>query len=184
MFEPRIEQALRVALEAHGGQLRRAGELPYVVHPLHVALLLERLGADAATVQAGLLHDVVEDCPAWTLDRLRVDFGDDVASIVAELTEDKALPWAERKRLAIEGVACLSPGAVLVKGCDKLHNLGSLVAALRDAADRDALWERFRGGRAGTLATARALVEALSLRLVDPLAGALRQSLGELEALA
>lgn len=184
MFEPRIELALRVALEAHEGQLRRGNDLPYVVHPLHVALLLERLGADAATVQAGLLHDVAEDCPAWPLERLREVFGADVASIVAELTEDKALPWAERKRLAVAGVPSLSRGALLVKGCDKLHNLGSLVAVLRVAPDRDTVWSRFRGGREGTLTSARALVEALGLRLADPLAGALRRSLGELEALA
>ena len=71
MFSAAVERALRVALEAHAGQLRKSPEpVPYATHCVHVALILARAGADEITLQAGLLHDVLEDCEGWTRARL------------------------------------------------------------------------------------------------------------------
>lgn len=186
-FSPGVERAIRVALEAHAGQSRKAAPtVPYAVHPVHVALLLAASGADEEVVQAGLLHDVVEDCPDWDAGRLAAEFGPRVAGIVAELTEDKSLRWEERKRGAIEAVPGLSPAALWIKAIDKLHNLESLCACLEGAADPEAIWEHFTGGRERTLAMARGLVEALGGRvppLSPGLARALREVVGRLEHL-
>lgn len=185
MFSPSIERAIRVTLAAHSGQFRK-GDLavPYVVHPLHVAFMLARLGMDDVVIQAALLHDVVEDCADWTLGRLAEEFGNEVAEVVSQLTEEKHRPWAERKRLAIEHVEHLCPRALAVKAADKLHNLESLAAELTSSDDHAAVWSRFRGGREGTLRVARELVAVLLPRLDEPFAGALRSALAELERLA
>jgi (p)ppGpp synthase/HD superfamily hydrolase len=180
MFSPRVEQALRAALEAHEGQVRKGlEEAPYVTHPIQIALLLARLGFDDTLIQAGLLHDVVEDCADWSLARIEREFGADVRAIVAELTEDKSKSWEERKRWAVEHTAHMSAGALTVKAADKLHNLQSLARELESAADRSAVWAKFKGGRERTLAMSGALVEALVPRVDPRLARALRDALRE-----
>lgn len=185
MFSDGIERAILVSLEAHAGQTRRGqGGLPYVVHPLHVAFMLARAGCDDVAIQAALLHDVVEDCEGWTQVRITDEFGGEVASVVAELTEDKSKSWEERKLLALRHVEHLSDRALAVKAADKLHNLESLVRDLANASERTAVWSRFRGGREGTLRVARELVAALVPRLGDGFADSLRATLAELERLA
>ena len=90
MFSAHVERALRVAHDAHDGQERKGGGVPYILHPLHVTLILARVGADEVTLQAAILHDVVEDCDGWTLERVEREFGSEVRSVVAEVTEDKS----------------------------------------------------------------------------------------------
>src|SRR5947209_10341833 len=80
-----IQRAYYVANQAHQGLLRRSGE-PYIQHPLEVALLLADMRIDADGIVAALLHDVVEDTD-FTLDELRAQFGDAVASIVDGVTK-------------------------------------------------------------------------------------------------
>lgn len=174
MFSLAIERALQVALSAHEGQLRKSARpVPYVVHPLHVALVLARWGQDEDVIVAGLLHDVVEDCPGWTSARVEAEFGHNVARIVGELTEDKSKTWDERKTWAVQHVPHLSPQAATIKAADKLHNLQSLAADLRAEA-ADSVWARFRGGREKTLHIALEMVEALSTRVEPKVARALR----------
>lgn len=177
MFSLAVEQALRVAIDAHAGQMRRAVEpTPYVVHPLHVALILARWGLDDDVLVAGLLHDVVEDSPDWPLERIEAQFGHHVARLVAELTEDKTKTWDERKRAGVDKVAHMSPLAATIKAADKLHNLQSLVFELR-TQPADEVWSRFRGGREKTLAMSTELVEALSKRVEPRVAKSLRAAL-------
>ena len=184
MFSPALEQALTISLEAHNGQLRKGGETPYVVHPLHVGFLLARYGAEEDVILAGLLHDVVEDSEEWTLERLEDCFGTRVRAIVAELTEDKSRSWRERKQTAVQHAPGMSPEAALVKACDKLHNLSCLAAQLEQAAVAEEVWKSFRGGRAETLEMDRQLVEALAPRVDPSLAAALRAAQAAVEAQA
>lgn len=178
MFSARIERALRVALAAHDGQLRKCAEpVPYAVHPLHVGLMLARWGQEEDVVVAGLLHDVVEDCPDWTVERVARDFGAHVAGVVGELSEDKSRSWDERKRDGVERVAGMSPEAAAVKAADKLHNLATLKLELEASTDPDALWARFKGGRDNTLRMSSELVEALAQRVEPKIARALRAAL-------
>lgn len=154
--------------------------MPYIVHPLHVALMLAGWGAPEQVIQAGLLHDVIEDCEGWTEERLRAEFGDEVAAIVVELTEDKSLSWQERKAGQVEQVPRLSAAALAVKIADKLHNLETLCDALRSAEEQALVWKRFRGGRERTLAHARELVAALAERAEPDPRDALRAALERL----
>lgn len=178
MYSPAIERALALSLQAHAGQLRKATEpVPYVVHPLHVALILARWGQEEDVIVAGLLHDVVEDCEGWNLAQIEAEFGRHVAHMVGELTEDKSKGWEERKRHGVEHVPHMSPQSATVKAADKLHNLQTLAAELRHCANSEAVWIKFRRGRERTLAMSAELVEALSLRVEAKVAKALRTAL-------
>jgi GTP diphosphokinase / guanosine-3',5'-bis(diphosphate) 3'-diphosphatase len=120
-----VLRALAFAAEKHRGQRRKDRDAsPYINHPIALAdLLVNEAGIDAAEViTAAILHDTLEDT-ATTRGELEAEFGADVASIVAEVTDDKSLPKAERKRRQIDHAAEVSDRAVLVKLADKICNL-------------------------------------------------------------
>src|ERR687888_608990 len=124
-------KALAFAAHKHRDQRRKDAQAsPYINHPIALADVLVNEGGvtDIEVLCAALLHDTVEDT-ATTHEELVNAFGTRIARIVAEVTDDKRLPKAERKRLQIEHAAALSPEAKLVKLADKICNL-------RDVADR------------------------------------------------
>lgn len=116
------------AATKHSKQRRKNTEAtPYFNHVAEVADILARAEvSDINVLIAALFHDLVEDT-ATTLDEIRYQFGDAVASIVAECTDDKSLEKTERKKLQILHVQNASTGAKLVKFADKLSNLRSLL---------------------------------------------------------
>ncbi|ESP01864.1 hypothetical protein LOTGIDRAFT_172328 [Lottia gigantea] len=112
----------------HKDQRRRDPEkTPYINHPIGVAhILTEEAGiTDINVIQAALLHDTVEDTNT-TIEEIKEEFGEEIAGIVDELSDDKNLPKAERKRLQIVHAPSASPKAKLVKLADKLYNLRDL----------------------------------------------------------
>ncbi|MEY4238390.1 MAG: hypothetical protein RL339_991 [Pseudomonadota bacterium] len=120
--------AAAFAAERHRHQRRKdAAASPYINHPLALADILVREGgvADAVVIAAALLHDTVEDTET-TLEELAERFGPQVAGIVAEVTDDKDLPKAERKAQQVAKAAGKSLGAKLVKLADKTANLRDL----------------------------------------------------------
>jgi (p)ppGpp synthase/HD superfamily hydrolase len=126
-----VTRAADFAARAHIAQHRKglAGE-PYVNHLTEVAALLAEAtgGTDAELVAAGYLHDTLEDT-AVRYEDLSAQFGAEIAQLVAEVTDDKSLPKAERKRLQVETVTKKSARARLLKIADKTSNLRSLVAS-------------------------------------------------------
>jgi (p)ppGpp synthase/HD superfamily hydrolase len=124
-------RALDFAARKHVHQ-RRKGELaePYVNHLSDVARLLAEAtnGEDIAIVIAGLLHDTIEDTET-TFAELTNEFGAEVAELVSEVTDDKTLPKAERKRLQVEMAPHKSARARLIKLADKTSNLRSMIAS-------------------------------------------------------
>ena len=116
-----LAAADRLAEASHAGQTRKGTERPYVEHPREVARLLREAGASEPLVAAGLLHDVVEDT-AVTLGELRRAFGDEVAELVAAVSEDKARTWEERKRGTIVELREAPPDVLLLKAADALAN--------------------------------------------------------------
>lgn len=131
----RFARALDFAARAHVDQRRKGARAePYVNHLAETALLVaeacEAAGgaADPDAVTAALLHDALEDTET-TYDDLAAAFGDRVAAIVAEVTDDKTLPKAERKRLQIEHAPRIGRAAKLVKLADKISNVRSLAAS-------------------------------------------------------
>ena len=126
-----IVRAADFAARKHSGQRRKGVALePYVNHLAEVALLLSEAtdGLEPELVAAGWLHDTLEDTETRR-DELELHFGAVVSRIVAEVTDDKSLPKAERKRLQIERTPLKSVEARLVKLADKTSNLRSLVAS-------------------------------------------------------
>lgn len=125
MTDP-VARARAFARRAHAGQTRKdAGARPYAVHLAEVAALAGTLGAPAEVVAAAWLHDTLEDCPGVTAALLRRRFGPAIAGIVSEVTDDTTLPRAARKAAQIAAAPGKSPGAALVKLCDKLSNVRS-----------------------------------------------------------
>ncbi len=123
-----VARAADFAARAHVTQRRKgAAQEPYVNHLAEVALLLAEAteGADAELVAAGWLHDTLEDTEAER-EELEALFGTGVASIVAEVTDDKSLPKAERKRLQVETAPKKSIKARMLKIADKTSNLRTL----------------------------------------------------------
>ena len=128
--------ALAFAADKHKNQRRKDAEAsPYINHPIALAnLLLNEAGVeDQRVLIAAVLHDTIEDTDT-TEQELVKHFGKDVADIVLEVTDDKALPKAERKRLQIEHAAHISRRAKLVKLADKICNLRDIAPACRLAA--------------------------------------------------
>ena len=120
---PQLLSALAFAADRHRSQPRKDElKTPYVNHLIDVIHLLVDHGIrDAATLAAAALHDTVEDT-ATTLEELEGRFGLEVRDLVAEMTDDKRLPKAERKRLQVEHAAGMSPKAALIKLADKIAN--------------------------------------------------------------
>jgi (p)ppGpp synthase/HD superfamily hydrolase len=119
-----ILEAARFAAERHSTQRRKDEEAsPYINHPLAVAEVLARYGVtDVVALQAALLHDTIEDTET-TADELEERFGPEVASVVLEVSDDKSLAKAERKRLQIVNAKDLSVRAKLMKLGDKICNV-------------------------------------------------------------
>ncbi len=135
-----LEHAYKAAEKAHEGQFRKSGE-PYITHPLAVAEILADLGMDQATITAGLLHDTVEDTP-YSLEALRADFGEEVATLVDGVTKlDKLTygPTAEAETLRKMVVAMSKDIRVLViKLADRLHNARTWQFVSLESASRKA----------------------------------------------
>ena len=135
----RLVEALALALSAHGDQTRKGTEIPYASHLLSVAGLVLEAGGDAVQATAALLHDTLEDGEGVDEDRLRHEFGAEVAEIVVACTDvlpgdtrERKSAWGDRKRRYLAQLASAAPRARLVAACDKLHNLRTLISDLRN----------------------------------------------------
>jgi (p)ppGpp synthase/HD superfamily hydrolase len=122
-----ILRAAVFAARAHAGQVRK-GEAaePYVNHVLEVAEILASHGAPKLAIMAGLLHDTVEDTEV-TPAELTATFGEEVAAVVAEATDDKALPKETRKALQVAQAPKKSDAAKQLKLADKISNLRAMM---------------------------------------------------------
>lgn len=124
-----ILKAASFAAEKHRGQLRKDAEsTAYINHPLEVARIVVEEGreSDPEIIAAALLHDTIEDTET-TESELAELFGTRVASLVAEVTDDKSLPKADRKWLQVVNAQKKAPGAALIKTADKIANVRDLI---------------------------------------------------------
>lgn len=127
MNTEKIKQAEVFARECHAGQVRKgAAEEPYTIHLEEVVELVRSYGGNEDEICAAWLHDTVEDCPPTSFADLESRFGMGVANVVRELTDDKTLEKAERKRLQVVNAPHKSLSASLVKLCDKTSNLRAI----------------------------------------------------------
>lgn len=124
-------RAVAFAAEKHRHQRRKDAQCsPYINHPLELADVLASEGGvtDLDVLMAAVLHDTVEDTET-TPAELAARFGERIAGIVMEVTDDKALPKDTRKRLQVEHAPRLSQEARLVKLADKICNLRDILAS-------------------------------------------------------
>jgi (p)ppGpp synthase/HD superfamily hydrolase len=163
---PLIDRAIGVAARAHQGQYRKAGDVPYIAHPVAVAMILQEMGCDAAVVAAGLLHDVVEDSDV-SLAELRRLFGDEIADIVACVTEPpQTMRWEKRKEQMIERLRQAPLPAKLVAAADKYHNLSH---TLHNQQKRGtAVWARFGRGQEQQAWYYRQVTESILANVAEP----------------
>jgi len=150
---PQFQRAFLFAAEKHKGQPRKTTSVPYIAHLIGVASLVLEAGGDEDLAIAALLHDVVEDCGgAPMLKEVRRRFGSRVAKVVDGCTDADTFPkppWRERKERYIEHLKNADADTRLVSAADKLNNVRSILSDYRELGEL--VWERFNGGRDGTL---------------------------------
>jgi (p)ppGpp synthase/HD superfamily hydrolase len=183
---PRFLRAFNFAATKHAGQTRKASTIPYIAHLMGVASLVLEFGGDEDMAIAALLHDVVEDCGgAPMLKEIRRRFGSRVAKIVDGCTDsdtEPKPPWRERKESYIHHLKDADAETRLVSAADKLNNVRSILSDYREVGE--SVWQRFRGGRDGTLWYYRALLEELLRGKPNRLIRELELAVRELEATA
>jgi len=136
-----VSEAADLAARRHTGMARKGrGNEPYINHLAEVANLLAIAteGRDAELVAAGWLHDAVEDT-ATTPQELAETFGQRVAALVVEVTDDMSLPKAARRQRQTIDAPHKSPGAKLIKIADKISNIRARIVPGPDQNERDDL---------------------------------------------
>ncbi len=141
-----LDRAIVFAVSAHAGTERRGKGFPYIVHPLEAVEIVATMTRDQTLLAAAALHDTVEDT-AVTVEQLRAEFGDRIASLVATETDtpiegqSEERTWRTRKQAAIDRLASATREAKMVALGDKLSNMRAIA---RDYAQQgDALWTLF-----------------------------------------
>ena len=139
-----ISEAAAFAKKAHEGMVRKGTGIPYITHPMEVAVIVSQITDDPEMIAAAFLHDVLEDT-CVTREELAAEFGERVLSLVESETEDKSKSWKERKQNTIDHLQEATKEDKILILADKLSNM-------RDTAKEyliigDALWERFNEKR-------------------------------------
>lgn len=185
MLSERFTTAIAYATELHANQVRKGSGVPYIAHLLGVASIALEYGANEDEAIAALLHDAIEDQGGEaTRSEIRRRFGDTVTEIVDGCTDADTIPkppWRQRKEAYIAHIPTASPSVLLVSAADKLHNARSIMHDYRTMGEE--CWERFKGGKDGTLWYYRAVVEALRQTGSTPLIEELARVVLDLEEL-
>ena len=126
-----IDKAYNFAKKSHGDQKRKSGE-PYIIHPIHTALILADLELDKESIMAGLLHDVMEDTKV-TREQMISEFGEEVTDLVDGVTKLTKLDYdADKVEKQAENLSKMFLAmakdirVILIKLADRLHNMRTL----------------------------------------------------------
>lgn len=186
MLSVRFTEAFTFATQLHIRQTRKGSEVPYIAHLLGVASIALEYGASEDEAIAALLHDAIEDQGGATIrEEIHRRFGETVTAIVDGCTDSDTTPkppWRQRKEAFLARIPAASASVRLVSASDKLYNAWSILKDYRFLGE--AVWERFKGGKDGTLWYYRSLVEAFRSVEVTPLIEELERLVDELERLA
>ncbi|WP_315811000.1 HD domain-containing protein [Bradyrhizobium sp. SZCCHNR2028] len=174
------DEALVYATRLHRTQLRKGSNVPYIAHLLSVSSRVLSAGGSEVQAIAGLLHDAAEDQGGQaTLDEIRRRFGDRVAGIVADCTDSWGDPrpaWRPRKEAYLARLPLKPASSLLVSLADKVDNAEAIASDLDEVGD--VVWQRFTGGRDGTIWYYRTLSRIFDEALPGPLARQLARTVG------
>ncbi len=141
-----LDRAIIFAVNAHAGTERRGKGFPYIVHPMEAVEIVATITPDQELLAAAALHDTVEDTEV-TVEQLRAEFGERIASLVASESDEmvdgvsEEDSWHDRKQAAIDRLAAATHDAKIVALGDKLSNMRAIA---RDYAMKgDELWKIF-----------------------------------------
>jgi guanosine-3',5'-bis(diphosphate) 3'-pyrophosphohydrolase len=170
-FSDIIQKALVFAACRHTVP-RKGTNIPYITHPVHVAIILARHGFDDQVLAAAILHDVLEDTET-SGDELLHEFGEQVTHMVQELSEPQMADrprketWGFRKQVKLEMLEKASRGALAIVAADRVHNTANI---LRDIEEHgSAIWTRFNSSPERILEFGRRVLEILRRRFPHPL---------------
>ena len=162
LLDAEFLRAFEYALRKHRNQKKKGSRIPYVEHLMGVCSVVLHYGGGQDEAIAALLHDVVEDQGGKpVLAEIMCEFGPRVAHLVDGCTDcdtHPKPPWRERKENYIRNLSSADAGVRLVAAADKLHNARAILADYRQVGEK--VWDRFQGGRQGTLWYYDALVKA------------------------
>jgi (p)ppGpp synthase/HD superfamily hydrolase len=195
-YSDAINHAFAFAAKHHDRQVRKGTKLPYLTQPANVAVILARYDRDEATIVAGILHDVVQDCvrDGYTRDMLEQrfgeKFGDEILATVLQVTPRRVdddgidLSADEKRSDYINRLGSAGESALWVCAADKVHNVNSILSDLDRTLDPDSVWSRSAGGRAGTVKWYRDVHDRLhEVGFSAPIMDELRAAVSALESL-
>ena len=161
LLTSRFETALDFAFHLHKNQYRKGSNIPYISHLLAVtAIVIENGGSENQAI-AALLHDAVEDQGGYdTLQKIEEQYGSEVAEIVEGCTDaftDPKPEWKGRKTAYLTKLEQSPDSILLVSLADKVHNAHSILRDLQ--SNEKNIWEKFKGGKEGTLWYYQSLVK-------------------------
>jgi (p)ppGpp synthase/HD superfamily hydrolase len=186
-FVSLVKKARVYATEAHKGQYRKGrcskgNKLEYITHPVAVAKILHRFKSShkiAELISVCMLHDTVEDCAGVTLQDIKNEFGNLIASLVEELTSDPVgLEKYGKEQYLINKMTNMSTWGLSIKLADRIHNLSDVQTRIDGGKPSDIKWvikyctqtnnivKALEGGRTLTN-THKRLIEEIK-RLIEP----------------
>ncbi|MHA1612479.1 MAG: HD domain-containing protein [Promethearchaeota archaeon] len=157
-------RAVLFASKAHHGQMRKLGNIPFIIHPMAVAAFLAEYYPEQKMIISAILHDVIEDTP-YELTDIEQRFGSEVAHLVDGVSEqDKSLPWKERKKAYFEHLQNAQIDVIRLSAADKYHNLVSLGDFWNK--DGDAIFDHFNADKNQTVAKYQELIDFYKMKQI------------------
>ena len=184
---PLIRKAYTRAAILHRNQKRKTIDAPFFIHLLGVVLILIKYTSDEKTIAAAFLHDTLEDVPEYPLAELTEEFGEEIAGIVKNVSEEKypqesqqskKETWQQRKDGYLAGLQNASYEALMVCCADKIDNLRSLIEAYEVLGK--SVWNRFNASPEQQLWFYQSVLQILSERLPNDIVKELDNVLSQL----
>jgi len=171
--DSRIIKAFEFAFIKHQGSKRKGSNIPYIVHPVEVAITLMKSGASEDLIIAGFLHDLIED-ENVTYNEIQDLFGGKVADLVRLVSEPEELKkahkypkitWKQRKRSTIDRISHTTHEGKMLSCTDKLVNIREMVNDFQFVGEK--LWSRFNAEKSEQEWYYRSMCEVFSSEPMD-----------------